>query len=378
MAYELANRLSLKILFNNEEFVFDRANSLDFIHMSCSTRIAVPMLHMALQDNVDSLSESKHLCDGSLIQITVSDASADFSTTYAFRYNTHKRVPNSGGYRYEIDGYVDANTFWHSSVTEPKKGSSYKVINEIADDCGLKFDGDQTTDAQTWFPRNIPFHEWARQISERGYRSDTSFMQLGLNFDKTLVYRDLNENVEPALKFTHAEFKAGFLTATDIQPSTKSGTMNHYSGYAESLVEQDLENEDLYKVHDKIQISKKASEGKLMLNSKIKDAVKQARVVFAPIDVGNVHKEYERALYQNRRQNNLHSVAIDLVTKEATKAKLLDKVAVNADKKEGYLQTYSGDYRICSRVVFIKGNEYYEKFELVRKTMNIDLKDSVG
>ena len=378
MAYELANRLSLKILFNEDEFMFDRANSIDFIHMSSSTRIAIPMLHMALQDNVDSLSESKHFCDGALIQITLSDSSAEFSVTYAFRYNTHKRTPHQGGYRYEVDGYLDANTWWHASVSEHKKGSSYKVINEIADDCGLKFEGDQTTDAQTWFPRNIPYHEWARQVSERGYKSDTSFMQMGLNFDKTLVYKDINTNVEPSIKFTHSEFKDGFLTATDVQPATSSGSMNHYSGYAETLIEQDIEDKELYKINDKVSISKKASEGKLMMNAKIKDAVKQARVVFAPIDVGNVHPEYEKARYQNRRQNNLHSVRIELVTKEATKAKLLDKITVNMDKSNGYLKIYSGDYRVSSRTIFIKSNEYYEKFELTRKTMNIDLKDSVG
>lgn len=379
MAYELAGRLSLKILFNEDEFIFDRANSVDFIHMVESTRIGVPMMHLALQDNVDSLSESKHLCDGSLIQITVSDAAAEFSVTYAFRYNTHRRDPHSGGYRYEVDAYLDAVTFWQASTVTSKKGTSYSVLKEIADDCGLDFKGDQTTDSQVWIPRNIPYYEWARQISERGFRSDTSFMQLGLNFDKTLVYKDLNDDVEPAAKFILGEFKSGFITATDIVPITSSGSMNHHSGYADKVVEQDTQNaDDVYRETKNVEIVKKAGEGKLMLNAKVKAAVEQNRVRFAPIDVGNVHEEYEKALYQNRRQNSIHSVKLELVTKSALKVNLLDKVTVNLDNQSGFLKTYSGDYRVCSRIVFVKGNEYYEKLELVRKSLNIDLKDSVG
>ena len=378
MAFELENRLSLKVLFGEEEFLFDRANSLDFLHMSCSTRVGVPMLHMAVQDNIDSLRESKHFSDAAKIQIVIKAKDDTFATTYAFRLNSYRRTASSGGYRYELDAYVDANTYWHASSVVPKKGSSYSAIKGIAEDCGLKFEGDQTVDTQLWIPRNIPYHEWARQISERGYRSDKSFMQLGLNFDKTLVYRDLSAKAAPKAKFAFAEYVAGFITTTDVQPSTSSGSMNHYSGYAETHVEQDVETATLHRSNSKVEIDKKASEGTMMINSKIKNAVKQARVTFAPIDIGNVHPAYEQALYQNRRQNNMFNVRLDLVANSATKLHLLDLVTVNLDSASDYLKTYSGDYHIASRVVFIKGFEYFEKFELVRKTMNINLKDSVG
>lgn len=378
MSYEIANRLSIKILFNEEEFIFERANALIFVHMSCSTRISVPMLHMALQDNIDFLSESKHLGDAARIQLVIQSKDDKFSTTYAFRLNSYRRGPSNGGYMYELDAYIDASTYWHASAVNAIRGTSYSVISDIASTCGLTLLGDQTTDSQVWIPRNIPYHEWARRISERGYRSDTSFMQLGLNFDKSIVYRDLSMASAPSAKFTFGEYKEGFYTAIDIAPQTNSGTLNHFSGYAESHIEQDIEKADWFTVNSQVQINKRSGDGTMMVNRKVKDAVKQARVTYGPIDVGNVHLKYEQAMYQNRRHNNTYSVRLDLVTSSATKILLLDTVTASLDKANGYLKTYSGDYRVVSRAIHIKQNEYYEKFELIRKTMNSDMTDSVG
>jgi hypothetical protein len=370
MSYEIKGRLSLKITFNGEEFLFDRVNSLDFLHMTASTRIGVPMLHMALQDNIGFLSESKHLADGARIQIVVSAIEDNKAKTYTFRLNSFKREPNQGAYRYEMDGYVDASTYWHASTVDAFNGTSYAALRNIASLCGLNFNGDETTDSQVWTPRNIRYHEWARLISERGFRSDGSCMQLGMNIDRSLVYRDLSEDKAPVLKFNFGGYKTGYLLISDAVPTTSSGSMNHHSGYAGSVVEQDTQTSAVHKLTDKIQVALKSGEGSLQLNSKIKDAVKRADVKFAPIDVGNVHVEYERALYQNRRVNNLFTSRIDVVTPDATALGLLDTVAINMDQSTEFLKAYSGDYRVASRVVRVEGNQYFEKLELLRRTIN--------
>lgn len=376
MSYEIKDKLSLKILFNNEEFLFGRANSLNFLHMVASTKIGVPMIHLSLQDNLDTLSESKHLADGARIQVVLAGRDGK-NTTYVFRVNSSKRTPRSGGYLYEIDGYIDASTYWHASTPDAIKGTSYKALSQIASRCGLAFQGDQTADEQVWIPRNIRYNEWARQISERGYRSDNSCMQLGLNFDKTLTYRDITNARAVSGNFLFGEYRRDSILVTDIQPDNSAGSMNHFSGYSDELVEQDVNRAGVYRRNSSVQVQKGEGESSLLINSKIKSAVGQSKIAFAPIDVGNSHPEYEKALYQNRRINNLFSSKLSLVTPSSTNIKLLDRVQVTLDKTTAYLKMYSGEYIVGTRVIHVQSNEYFEKFELLRKSVGIGLQDAM-
>lgn len=367
MSYEIKDRLSLKVVFNDDEFLFGRVNSLDFIHMVASTRIGVPMLHMALQDNVGFLSETKHLADAARIQIVVAARANSKSNTYVFRLNSYKRTPNSGGHRYEIDAYPDCSTYWHASQQDPVSGTSYSALSQIASTCGLNFSGDQTADQQVWLPSNTQYHEWARLISERGFRSDTSCMQLGMNIDRSLVYRDLSNDVLPSVQLYFGGYKDGFVMISDAVPTTAAGSMNHFSGYADRMVEQDLSAAP--RTNDSVNVNLKAGEGSLQINPRVKRAVQRSSVRFAPIDPGNVHSEYERALYQNRRLNNLFTSRLEVVTPEPTALSLLDVVSVTMEGNQDYLRSYSGNYRLASRVIRVQGNEYFEKFELLRKTI---------
>lgn len=376
MSYEISGRISIKVLLNDEEFPFLRANSLEFLHMASSTRISAPMCHFALQDNIDFLSESKHMADGSKIQLVISARDSGKSDTYVFRLNSYSRSSNSGAQRYEVDGYLDCSQYWNASTFEGFKGTSYEAISNIATKTGLQFSGDQTTDSQVWYPSNVPYFEWAQWIAERGYRSDSSCMQLGLDFDKTLEYKDVSDFKSPKTLFSYGGYREGYVLAIDITPKIRSGSMNHYTGYADSLVEQDALKEGIYRTNSKVTINKQAREGALLLNSKLKKEINQNRVAFAPIDIGNVHPEYEKALYQNRRGNNLFSSYLDLVTPEPTQLKLLDVVTVSMEKASEHLKIYSGDYRIASRVIYVKNNDYFEKFELLRRTLNADLQDA--
>jgi hypothetical protein len=52
--------------------------------------------------------------------------------------------------------------------------------------------------------------------------------------------------------------------------------------------------------------------------------VVQNKVSFAPIDVGNVHDNYEQARYQNERLGNLFTYGVEFVTPRLVEANILD------------------------------------------------------
>jgi hypothetical protein len=71
--------------------------------------------------------------------------------------------------------------------------------------------------------------------------------------------------------------------------------------------------------------------------------------------------------------SNLFSSGIEVSTAERTNIQLLDTVQVSIDTPDQYMKVYSGTYRVASRVVYVVGNNYSEKFELFRRTLNAEL-----
>jgi hypothetical protein len=370
MPYEIKGRLSLKIYFEGIEFPFERANSLDFLHISSSTRTAVPMLHFRLIDTVEYFSNSKFLADGTRITLVMNSADSPKSNTVVFRLNSYKKPLIAAGSGYEFDAYLDVPVFWHASQTNSITSTSSGALQELATICGLSMVTQNTVDTQTWIPRNIPYFEWARQIAERGYRSERSCMQLALTPNKELRYRDLSDT--PALSggFVFPNPKSGYFSVTDFQPKSNSGTMNHQTAYQEKRVVQSAVATNPQEDLSSIGVTKVKAQDKLFLNSSVKNSVKQSRVRFSPIDAGNVHPNYERALYQNRRLSNLFTNVIEIVTPEATSLDALDYVSLSLDfDLPASPALYNGNYWVSAKAIYIQGNNYYEKFELSSNTI---------
>lgn len=372
MALEVAGRISLKIYFNGRELPLGYGTGLavNFIHMSCSTRLAVPMIHLGIRDTTDFLVNNKLLFDNCLITIIIGDQSAQ-STTYEFRLNSFTN-PNSAvsdQRNIEIDGYLNLTKYWQSTAMKPFTGTSSALIGDIASICSLNYLGDKTSDSQTWFPRNLPYHEWARTVSERGYKSETSCMQLGVDLSKTLVYKDVASTETAIVKISVGQPKSGHLFAVDASPSSSPGAKNSLTGYSSILVEQDL-LDPTYRTTSKIKLATRQGSSSLSMNSEVKLQAGLGRVRFSPIDPGNVHTNYEKAFYQNRRLTNLFVNKLELVVKEPSGLKLLDLAIIDMDNKNRNLDKLGGLYRLASRVVYFQGMDYLEKLEFGSRSVS--------
>jgi hypothetical protein len=371
MSLEVQGRISLKVFFNGKELPLGYGNGVVilFLHMSCSTRLAVPMLHMKVTDQTDFLINNKLLFDGCLITIVIGDQSSQ-STTYEFRLNSFTN-PNSlvaDNRVIELDGYLNLTRYWQSTAYAPFTGTTSALIGDIAAKCALNYVSDKTSDSQTWFPRNLPYYEWARTASERGYKSDTSCMQLGIDLSKTAVYKDVASMESPIAKISVGKPKPGYIFALDASPSSSPGAKNNLSGYSSSFIEQDL-LAPTYKATSKLRLATRTDSKSLAINSEIKSEVGAGRVRFSPIDAGNVHINYEQALYQNRRITNLFVNKLEIIVKEPTRLKLLDCVQVVLDNQHRDVENFGGTYRISSRVVYFQGMDYMEKLELTSRSV---------
>lgn len=371
MSLELAGRISLKVYFNEIELLlgYGTGITINKIHMVCSTRIHVPMIHMSITDSLDFLVNNKLLFDNCLITIVIGDQSSQ-STTYEFRLNSFTNPGSvvSDNRSIEIDGYLNLVKYWQSTSSTSFTGTSSALLANISSKCSLNYIGDNTSDSQTWFPRNMPFYEWARSSSERGFKSDTSCMQLGIDLSKTMIYTDVAKMDAPVGKISIGKPKDGFLYALDASPSSSPGAKNNLSGYSSSLIEQDLMTTESA-VTSTIKLVRGIYKRSLAINTDVRDEASTGRVRFSPIDPGNVHPKYEQAMYQNRRISNLYVNKLEVIVNEPSSLKLLDCVTVHMDNEHRRIDKLGGNYRLTSRVVYFNGMDYMEKLELAARSV---------
>jgi len=378
MAYEIQDKISVLISFNGKEFPFDRVNTFGHLHISSSCKLAVPMLTLALTDNISFLSTNGSLADGSKISIKIrSSSESTQSDVFEFRLNSFVSNITPTGRSYTIDAYLDVVNYWHSSSTTSFLGSSYDCLANLATNCNLTFKGDYTSDTQRWICRNLPNFEWARQIAERGYRSETSCMQLALTASKQLLYRDITTLSAPTTKISLIQDQAGFITATDYAPVTSSGSSNHMSGYFSKLIKQNSSVAPYNSSLSKVNLTNTSAKRSLQVNADIHNGLNSGNTRFSPINVGNVHDTFEDARYQNRRIGALYSAKVSVLLKDRSGLDPLDPVSLYADINS-YENVYSGDYVVISKAVVIRGSDYVEKLEIARKEMNQSQPTSVS
>lgn len=365
MGLRIKDRLELQLFFNGKEFPLAPINALDFLHMSCSVRIAVPMIHLRVKDAAKWLARTQDLVDGASIKVVLR---VDKQTrVYNFRVHSFTESIEATGPMYTIDGYFDNVQYWFASTRKMIKGTSAAALQTIADICGIPTVIPQTADGMVWIPKNMRFHEFARFISQHGYVDEKSCMAFGLDLNGTMIYKNVAAREAISSSFHMAKFDRDAHIVTGFKPKNKSGLMNAISGYADDLFIPTLVGED-GSITD-VQMTKLSQ--KSMVNANIHKAVQQARVLFAPIDGGNVHPLYQQAEYQNDRLSNTYSFGMELLTPDLTDVKLLDFINfVSKQPSESADRPYSGTYLVSSRVIYIQGINYYEKIEGVRHGLN--------
>lgn len=371
--YRIKGRLELALLFNQKEFPFDRVNSLDFIHISSSSRLGVPMIHLKVCDAGQWLVKNQLLLDGVIINVLLKVR--DKTQSYAFRLNSYRENQSESGPTYDIDGYFDCPLYWLKAVSVAPTGTSNKVLTDLAESCKLKFEGVNTSDQQTWQTKNRKAWQFARDVAAHGYVDDGSCMQLALDLDGVLRYKNVSVHTKPVATFVSAEYKPETFLVSDFRPRNVSGVANAISGYADEFrtaMINDIDGDPLSKV-----VAKKLS-SKMMVNADLLKQVQRGRVTFGPIDCGNTHSSYSKAEYQNRRLAGVHSFAMDIVTPDFTEVPLLSFVQFNASEPSTKsAKAYSGMYLVISKCIYIAGINYYEKLELVRHGVNAQVKGQV-
>jgi hypothetical protein len=98
------------------------------------------------------------------------------------------------------------------------------------------------------------------------------------------------------------------------------------------------------------------------LNTAVRTAAARGYQTYGPIDVGNVHSNYERAAYQNMRFANLYSMDVEFLVLTPTPLTLFNKFTFALEVENEKLDpAYSGNYITAAKAIYVQGTNYAEK-----------------
>ena len=362
MAIYQTGNLALQVFIGGTEIPLGIYVDCYYVHINCSTKTGVPMLHLKLTDSIDFVLASNILYDGSPITISIGvpDIRID---TYRFKMNSFTTGPTSATRLVEIDAYLDNSKYWNYVSSTPIKATSSEAIRSIAEFCGMNFVGNSTSDTQVWYPLNNYLYEFAQNIAKHGYIKDGSCMVVANDIKGTIVYKDISSSLRDAdYTVSIGEQVEGSILATDFSASVRSGSLNHLSGYSGTTSVQSVLNSNRrFVAHI---VVPRGATNRLMVNATEFDEVQKgsSRVNLTPISSGNEHANYEIAKYQNARLSGAFAVSGELLFTYPLDVSILDtlKVVVSNDQRP-YLRQYSANYKVTGRVVFTDGKQYYEK-----------------
>lgn len=358
MGFKIQERLEVSIYFDDVEIIIDAMNILNYIHIGTSLSVRIPTISLSIYDTTQMLSKINLARDATVIKIVLITAGSKEEKVYPFRLFSSRKTAQPGGHTWDIDGYYDVPLYWLGSATKLYKGTSDYALAQLFTECGIKYKGTPTSDAQVWSGQYRRFSDFASYIARRGYVNDSSAMALGINLDGEARYINANVEQPPVLTFSNKQYVEGQFPIFDYQPISDSGYANLIGGYESKLYRQSIFKPE---VIDSLTVTPSAPMPEF--NEDIKALIQTGPPKFSAIDVGNSETS-ERAVYQNTRFSCLFNTGLNIITTEISPDVSIGDWVVTAitldDKTPD--EAVSGSAIITAHALHITGANYSERF----------------
>ncbi len=359
--FKINEQVNGALYVNGKEIPMTAGSHMQEVHISAVSNLKLPPMVIVVVDMLNSLAQVG-LQDGS--QVTFSLRGIINSDRH-FRVYTWSRQPMGEGFVYRISCYWDSPKYWGGTTSKGIQGSSSEALSAIAQLCGLKVwaKNTKTADTMLWLPVNQSYGAFARDIAKHGYVNDTSHMVYGVDSNGFMRYLDINSNPAPTnvVGFLPTEGQANSFQCIDFAPSTQSGTNNMTAGYSHvrqvqsAVTDASTENQLKYKPDSQLPL----------LNSEVRSVMSRSGISYSPIDFGNVHPKYERAVYQNTRFDLLNSLGGDFLFGYPVPFEMFDNFKHVTPQEYGNT-VYDGEYTVKGKIISITGTSYYEKILTVK------------
>lgn len=364
----LAGGIDLSIFINDIELPLDYF-TCPVLQIDESDEFGIPILMMQLVDNSGGgiLKSLSPIPDGALITVTLE--TGDISITREFRMSWCL----VDGPKLIVRAYLNHPNYIVTSERSVIRGTSREAFEIIANKCGLVLDCPVTSDRMLWQPVNQRLINFARYILRGAYIKDDSLMTGRIRLDGIMKIVDVTTLESSKGLFG---FGQGAIPAYGFLPLSNP-TENIHGGYR-----QELAAPNMYGVYDSIiDIEMEQKETSLNRNPKLASLSNFGSVKYGAVSHdANSHDNYNRAVYNNSRLDKLYSMKASLaLTSVITNLDALDVLTLdNKTTTDGTASgtsatQYDGDWLISSKSLYIENSQYFERFNLMRSGLNLDM-----
>jgi len=362
-------------------------NFIDSIFIQDGFAVAIPVLQLYLNDERGTLSAEMNLQDGTLVTIKLAKT-REQPKTRKFRVFGYQKSQTAAGPKLVVTCILDVPKWSAGVFTESIRGTSSSVIQQMASRAGLKYSGPKSVDdVMTWLNVNKTRSAFTEDVAMRGYGSGQTCMYRMLTMDGEVRYKDLFDILKEEPKWSllqntpEGAAKATPIVIRETQDASASGFPTHLMNYGQMQYEHSLNNSG--------QQSTTSLDAPLMgsalpINSDVKSQIadRGARVSYTGFDTGtepapasNLHRFYEKALYQNMRYLGLFSERLTVLTDEFTETSALDCAEYQHQDQDNQefkaSKTLGGKWLLGGRTLWIKaGHKYSELYYLYRPAVN--------
>lgn len=369
MGIRIQDVIEVSVYLNDVEFPLHSINNLNFIRMDSMVNAVLPTCHFSLTDPTNLIGQERMIHDGSSVRFAIKAIGSSEQQVYSFRVFHFKEPRTPGNVVWEADGYWDAPLYWLGTSAEGIQGTSDYVLSTIAQRCGIEYSGTTTSDAQLWMPQNRSNGEFVRNVVKRGYASDKSLMVQGVGLDGVMRYRDFNIDTPEVKSLVLGKQVSGALPILDFRPHSNAGFNNKLTGYSTVRRAQTVMRQADYTEYNNLNFEPDSRNP--LFNQNLKTVQARGYQQYGPIDFGNVHEDYERAVYQNLRYAGLYNLTVDFMSMSFSGLQLFDTFSFTAQEDETAVdQSYSGKYRCSGLNITIEQQTYGEFIRGVRHGTN--------
>lgn len=339
-------------------------HNIEGLNITCNIFNSLPALRMTILDD-RNLFDGGALNAGSVLTLKVGEsqeAAAENGMEFVIQ-GVPQQKDNGNLKLYTL--YAVLNNLRYQKCVEPifYKGTSSNALKYVCDKCDLLYDGVYTNDDMVWCNGTKDYASFVSHIVNHGYKDSYSCMVSAVVLgDKKgkLVYKDV-QDIRP--KYTFSNTTRDSITFQFVQNSfeNKSGLYNLEYGYKNQFCQYGLEENRLV---DELTFHKIDS-SVLNLSKTTLDETGYIRNKVLPPDVGNYHKNWLKAEYQNIRIKSLYSVYQEfLFNYRVNEVDVLDKIKfAYIDPQTKMPDTVKAtEWVVIGKVLAISGGRYYEKF----------------
>lgn len=333
-------------------------------------QMVLPLLKLHLNDLTGNTLEEYPIVDGTKISVTIgADQNKETASTTIFRVaGSPPSDSGRGSPLIKVRAVLDAPLYLSGQPTRSFTGTSSAVASQIAELCGLGFEGDPTDDSMKWLPFNRRYASFVAMLSDHGWASDSSLMLFGVTADRKLHFHDVDRIISKKPKSVYyygdppEEQDPKPQRVAERQIRVNSGTLNNWVGYGYRVHQTGLNGQP--SSHESVEATRLNNH--MDQSTDVRSTVGNVRREYAPPDCGNTHRNFIKARHQNRRLRALYGTDVDVLCEHVTEDTLFDLVNFK-DLNQVTRNTnasMSGAFVVTAKARMIVGNGYYEKLVL--------------